>query len=62
MYMLIKTKIMRLMLWAIPEKKQELRGGGGGGGGGGGSRNAPILYPYNDLFHAETPTVIYPNE
>ena len=59
MYMLNKTKIMRLMLWAIPENKQELRGGGGGGGAVG---RHQFYIPYNDLFHAETPTVIYPNE
>ena len=36
-------------------KKQELRGGGAVG-------THQFYIPYNDLFHAETPTVIYPNE
>ena len=50
------------MLWTIPENNER---DGGGGGGGVGGRNAPILHlyiPHNDVFHAETPTMIYPNK
>ena len=59
MNMLNKTKIMRLMLKAIPEK-QERRGGGGGGGGGVGTHQ--FYTSHNYVFHAEAPTMIYPNK
>ena len=36
------------------------RGGGGGGGGDVGTHQFYI--PHNDVFHAETPTMIYPNK